>query len=91
MLGEGESSFLHVDERKVIFILKEGGLRADQSYGRNLWTFFHCLWYAFPVLIRDSWKSWKDSLPFQLLVVFEDDNRLVFLNSFFFAWYAFAF
>lgn len=90
MLGKGKSVFLRVDEHKVIFILREGGLHAGQSYGRNLWTFFHWLWNAFSVLIRDSWKSWKDSLPFQLLVVFEDDNRLFFLNSFFFTWYAFA-
>jgi len=90
VLEGGESSFLRVNEHKVVFILKEGDSDAAQSYVRNLWAFFHCLWYAISILIRDSWKSWKDSLPFQLLVVFKHDNRLVFLNSFFFAWYAFA-
>lgn len=83
VLEERKSCVPCACEHTGTFILKEGGSCADQSYGRSLQAFFRCLWYAFSILIRASWRSWKDSLPFQLLVVFEDDNRLAFLNSFF--------
>lgn len=34
-VGRGRACFLHGNQHKVGFILREGGLRAGQSYGRN--------------------------------------------------------
>lgn len=91
MLAEGKSSFLCVNENKGIFILKEGVLHAGPKLWKESVGFLSLtLVCLFQFLIRDSWKSCIDSLPFQLLVVLDDDNRLGFLNSFFFAWYAFS-
>lgn len=34
-VGRGRACFLHGNQHRVSFILREGGLHAGQSYGRN--------------------------------------------------------